>query len=319
MRRLDKTWAQRKAEGGKRTRAPRELLSVDLDWRQAGRLMKDEFSRPNEARFVGRFFGVDTWDMMGFRVRTAGPHLQFEVQADFLPGDRGVLAALLPDIQGLPPTIHRVPADTERGFVAGHVRWKKLYWTIMTAFSAAGRGKSKPLEELKAETNREAGFDVEADLLDHVGTDVLVMKELSEPDQAKNADRHEGDGLCFVFRIKNDAAFGKTYEMMMAKKHMGKEPLIERGGVKVQPIRIFGRGEFFARTEGRFFYAIGDRGFTALTAYLGSAAKPSGETVDPTLPESLRRVKNQAPPGYNRAGLIPIRFFAGRFGSDILW
>lgn len=230
-----------------------------------------------------------------------------------------MLAALLPDIQRLPKSLQRVPAGTERGFVAGHVQWKKLYWTILQAFSYAGGRKARTLDELKAEANKGAGFDIDANLLEHVATDVLILDELAGPDQAPQIRRHDGDGLCFVFRIKDDAAFATAYAKLLAQMHVRKQPTFERGGVTIQPIRFLGRGEHVARTDGHVFYALGERGLAALSAYVGRAARPSGETAKSTLPESLRRVENQAPPGFNLAGLIPLRFFAGRLGGDVLW
>jgi hypothetical protein len=327
LTRLAGSWPQRLGRATARSQALGDVLTARIDMQQVSALIDDEFRRnPEEGKFVRRFFGADTWDIVRCEVATVGPHLQIEATADFLPGDRGLFAALLPNLTTLPALVHRAPAgtaDKPPAFAAAHVRMDKLFQTFLELIANLQFGRKKrTIDDLRAEMRKELGFDFEKDLLAHVDTEVLALAHLEEPEDAMDRDRRgpDGEGLCFVVGIKNDAAFAKTFHKLIAVRELRAVEPEKHAGVDVVPVRFVQGGEYFARTEGLFFYAIGERGLASLKAFLDARTKPAvAAGHQPALPRPLRRLQRQTPPGWNAAAVIPTRILQTPFGEEMLW
>lgn len=295
-----------------------DLLTFQLDIAAIAGFTTSGLDRdePSDAMIL-RFMGVDTYDMFGTTVSTNGPHLQLELSATFKPGHRGIYEAFLPSIDSIPDVLGRVPSgDAEATFACGHVRWREL-WTCIMDFAANFSwfgSKTRDLDEIKADANKDAGFDIENDLLASVGTEVLLLFEPSAADADREDKRApDADGIFFAVEIVDDEKFATVFPKLM-RNPVDIDGSFEFGAATVFQGNFLDRDEYFAHVSGALLYGIGDRGLSAMERYITENASPQ-----PKQPPGLRNVKRSLPPGWNLAAVVPTEFFGDTLFEEILW
>ncbi len=317
MRRLA-TSSQAHAERNKAWRKSVGVLAhLDVDMVQVAALIDDEFRRHRErASLVHKLFGTESWQWARSSIRTAGPQILIEATMDYEPGkDRGIFDAFLPDITTLPKLAAMAPHGTEekpQAFTACHIRLGKLYNLFLEFMGNLFRHQPRSLAEIKAEVKKEMGFDLEADLLAHLSTEVL---ELVQIDDDTERDRRGPDcnGLCLVTRIGNPEGFAAIYKKLKAHPELrpGEPQEIEGGEAVPLP-----EGIFMGRTKKLFFFAFGDRGLEAMKAFL----RHNKDQDDPRgLPKVVQRASRSTPPGWNAAGVLPSRWLRDPMMAEVLW
>lgn len=296
-----------------------QLGRLDVDMAQVAELMDDEFRRQEEWReLMRKFFGTRSWERAGASIRTAGPQILIEATMDFDPGvDRGFFGAVLPDITTVPKLAFLAPHGTEEkpaAFVAAHVRMDKLLNLFLETFGNIFRRKPRSLEEIKAEVQKEMGFDMEKELLAHLATGVLVLTAIDEEADEDGARRRrpDGDGLCFMARITNEEAFAATYKKLKALPQVRGDMAQDVEGGEVVPIR---GGTVLGRTKKLFFVGVGDRAVEAVKALLRE--HKAGDQQG--LPKIVQRAVRNAPPGWNGVGVLPTRWLQDPMCGEVLW
>jgi hypothetical protein len=295
-----------------------QLARLDVDMAQVAELMDDEFRRQETWReLMRKFFGTRSWEWAGASIRTAGPQILIEATMDFKPGvDRGFFGAVLPDITTVPKLGFLAPHGTEEkpaAFVAAHIRMDRLYNIFLETVGNIFRHKPRSLEEIKAEVQKEMGFDMEKELLAHLDTGVLGLWAIDdEADEGEGRRRPDGNGLCFVARITNEEAFAATYKKLKALPDVRGAMAYEIEGGEVVPMRGM---TGFGRTGKLFFFAVGDRGVEAMKTLLRE--NKAGDQR--ALPKIVQRTVRNTPPGWNGVGVWPTRWLRDPVCGEVLW
>lgn len=296
------------------------LGQLDVDMAQVAALIEDEFRRhERQAPLVRRFFGLGSWERAGLCVRTAGPKILTEATMDYRQGEeRGLFAGLLPDITTLPKLAHVAPRGTDEkpsAFVACHLRIGTISDRFLEVVGNIFRSELRSLDEIKAEVKKELGFDLQGDLLAHLSTEVVGLLKIDEGAE-RDPQAPDADGLCFVMSITNQEGFAATYKKLKAHPDLRPRPAHEIQGGEAVPVRGPAGGEYIGRTKEFFFYAVGDRGLEAMTAFLRQNNKGGDQ---PGLPKVVQRAIRNTPPGWNAVGVLPARWLQDPMTDGVLW
>jgi hypothetical protein len=239
--------------------------------------------------------GLDSLGAMTVTLGTAGPHVQLELAHQFTSDARGLFGAVFPASQGLPALAH-LAVPGANSWKAGHFDFAALWSAVEGARSAGGDGTR---EELRAESVKELGIDVAADLLAHATDEALLLgSPLQDLDEVAEAT------WSLAVRLRDETAFAKglTALLAKAKPFLMREDAEQHGEIELRRYgNMLGYDVWFAVGNGLFVMSAGRDAGAQLRALLD--AKKAAVTPAPTAaPADFGQLQRFLPPGLNGLG-----------------
>ncbi|MEM7203861.1 MAG: sigma-70 family RNA polymerase sigma factor [Planctomycetota bacterium] len=241
-------------------------------------------------------------------LRPNGPHVQLEIDVDVGDGHRGLVDAFLPPTDTLPNFLARVPHEATP-WLTVPFRPDELFRVAVTAaadYDALGAPDASA--DLRADAQNELGLDLGAELLDHLGGEIMVLGDLWEPSDPKTF-RDGGDpplGACIAMPVADTAAFSAGFDKLLQhfKRVVRKYETREIHGVKITRMgSLFLTGVHMAIGANLVAIAFGDEGVAQLEALVTGTSGVAPRA----LPAAVEHVQSLAPPHWNGVGLADLR------------
>jgi hypothetical protein len=166
--------------------------------------------RPNEQRSV-HALGLPSLQRLGMAIRAAGPHVHVSADLQLAAQPLGVFAGMFPTATKLPNLFHLLPPEA-RLWRATHFDLATVATAVIEAIAAYGE---KPTTEVRASLRDSLGFDLEQELLAHLGTEVLFAT-VPEAD-ATDDDEWAPDRINWTlsWRLRDAAAFTAGWQKLL--------------------------------------------------------------------------------------------------------
>jgi hypothetical protein len=241
-------------------------------------------------------------------VRPRGPHVQVDSVVAFAPGvGRGLLGGLFSDSQA-PPALAALAPEGARYWHAGKLHVDRLYHSSLEAVSYYLYTEDS-YARLRKSLREHLGFDVEDDLLPHVGTDFLLLGSLGGDDSRADEGEEEpetepevGDAsgtVCFVFPLADSQAFETAWRKLVDNETVRIGFDTERHGDADIEVHSGLFGEICWSVAGDLFlvaFGGGSTGWVKAVLDRRQSLRTGSIGLD-TLPAEHRRLMRQAPAG----------------------
>jgi hypothetical protein len=272
---------------------PAMLVRIDL-----AALAANANAKGNESELM-QALGVGSLGTASLALGTAGPQIQLELAQQFTSDERGLFAAVFPSSQGLPALAHLAVPGTN-SWKAGRFDFAAIWSTIENARSTDG---DRTREELRAESKKELGIDVAADLIAHATDEALLLgSPLQDLDEIAEAT------WSLAIRLRDEAAFAKGLDALLAKAKpfLSRETAEKHGDVEIRRYgNMFGYDLWFAVGSGLCVMSAGRDANTQMCALLDAAkaaAAAPAAPAPPPLPPDFAKLQRFLPPGLNGIG-----------------
>ncbi|MHC5066280.1 MAG: RNA polymerase sigma factor, partial [Planctomycetota bacterium] len=191
---------------------PSAPMSLEIDLSQLQGLSEMRRVPP-----LVKAFGLKSLESLHAVIRPNGPQAELAVDVQFADGERGFMDALLPPVEDLPQLLGRIPANTTPWF-ALPFRLDELYRVAVATAAEFGAGSGEGNEpRMDEELNRELGFDLAGELLDHLGGEIMILGDLWQEEDPETF--REGDdppiGACIAFRLSDTEAFHGGFNKLL--------------------------------------------------------------------------------------------------------
>ncbi len=261
-------------------------------------------------------FGLQSLRSFDVALRPVADRVQLEASLGFDAGSRGVFGALLPAVDRLPEILSRVPADATP-WLAMPFRIDELFRVVADTVDASGETRTDDDRPFREQLREQLGFDLDTELLDHTGGEVLVLGDLWEHDDGEEFQDGGAPplGACLALSLRNTAAFRAGFDKLLdhfrgvVQRHETREV----DGVEITRLGTwFLTGTQLAVGQDLAALAFGPEAVTQLERMVTGRREPGAATLSPTaLPDAVRNVQHLAPPGWNGIGLLDLTALLG--------
>ncbi len=238
------------------------------------------------------FLGLASLIRAQLAITTAGPHLQVEVAARFLPDPQGLLAVFCPPTTGV--------SSLQRAVPAGNGSWRVGRFGFQALFDAVlriadMRGAAEPID-VRAEMKQKLGVDLADDLIAHMTDEVLAF---GSPLDA--IERPEDFTWAVAVALRDEKAFAKGLDTLLEE---AKPSLTRAETTTIHGVECHRYGNFlnyavwFAVGRGTFFVAGGGEAEQRLTDLLAGLQQPADAKP---AEDALADLRKFLPPGMNAA------------------
>jgi hypothetical protein len=257
-------------------------------------------------------------------VGSDGEHAAVEMRLSFNDKERGLLAALTPAIKPPPVTMGYVPTGAEV-FSITPLDFGALYRTIAGVWDQVEDQVPMPRRDAEAAFAEACKVRLKEDLLDHVGTELLVVGDDVPPDEPdEDADDPFAAAMaaaqgCFALHLKDGKAFGENIEKLLRARglHAARKSE-EYRGTKVSQLKL-GLFELeYAVTADLLLLALGkdDSAHKSLRGVLDEAADRAAGRKPAEQPEAIKSRLARMPGGWQGVGATPpYTMFAAMVGG----
>lgn len=280
---------------------PALAASLDLAQLVAAATSAD---RPSEQRGSDAL-GLPSLQRLGMAIRAAGPQVHVSTDLQFATEPLGVFAGMFPTATKLPNLFHLLPPEA-RLWRATHFDLATLATAGIEAFAAY---EQMTTTEVRTRLRDDLGFDLEQDLLAHLGTEVLFAT-VPEAD-ATDDDEWAPDRINWTlsWRLRDAAAFTAGWQKLLesAKPNVTNAATIDVDGATAHRCNtIFLYDIWWSTANGMLTLAGGRDAETLITEQLTRQKQPP--PADPTPPAALTALSRHFPTGTYGLGSSDIRW-----------
>jgi hypothetical protein len=272
----------------------------------------EENGMPMDVKAMLDQFGVASVRALDFVVGSDGEHAAAEARLSFNDKERGILAVLTPATKAPPPTLAYVPVGADV-FSITPVDLGALYRTITTVWDSMAEQVPMSRADAEAAFTEACKVRLKEDLLDHLGTELLVVDDDSVPavpgeDEDPLAAAMGAVRGCWAFHLKDGKAFGESLEKLIRARglHAGRKSE-EYQGVKVSRLNLGGFEMEYAVTADLLLFAIGkaEGSKKALRGILDEAAERAAGKKPGDMSEAIKTRLARMPGGWQGVGATP--------------
>lgn len=295
-------------------------LAASLDLLQ---VVKPALNADGEnARTFFAALGLPSLQRLGLAIRAAGPHVHVSTDLQFVEQPLGIFAGIFPPAKLLPNLLHLVPDDARL--------WRATRFDLATVAKAGldafAAYEGVPPAELRTRVRDDLGFDLEQDLLAHLGDEVhfaIVPEADASDDDEWQADRVN---WTLGWRLRDATAFAAGWQKLLdsAGPNVTNAATIDVDGAQAHRCgTIFLYDIWWSTAHGMLTLAGGRDAEALITQQLTRLKQPPPEAPKP--PPAFANLQRHLPPGtYGLGssnlywlGLAPAGLF-GLLADDLL-
>lgn len=232
---------------------------------------------------------------------------------------RGLLGLGLVPATGMPALARLLPAGIDN-FSVGHVDFGAGYRALAEIWDSLGEQVPMRRADAEAAFAEQCKVRLKEDLLDHLGSEILVLQDLGEALDAQLAAGKEGDedkaiaaafaAYCIGLSLQDGKAFAESLEKLIRARgmHAGRKTE-DYAGAKVHRLKLFGLVDLeYCVVDDLLLLALG-QGEAArhnLRAVLDERQSRAAGNKPPELPATVRERMTLLPEGCTGFGATAI-------------
>jgi len=259
-----------------------------------------------------RDLGLGCLSSLDVSLAPDGEHVLMTLAIGTKADDHGLFGAFLID-QGPPKLLHCVPPACET-FSSSPMDLGAIYRTVTRIWDGLGEMLPMSRNDAEAAFAEATKVRLKEDLLDHLGTELLVLVDVTSQFEELGAAVAAGDepdfsamlsGYCFGISLQNGKAFGESLETMLRARGLHAARKTEDyQGSKVHRLRLAAVLEVeYTVADDLLLLAFGsgESGRQNLRGVLD--ARASGSKA---LPEAVQKRLQGMPEGHNGVSVTPM-------------